>query len=362
MECEGLRFFIYRDPRRAEGDSASDVLRFKRRSFSQHVLSDRQNAEENEDRRQCFSQISPTPPTDNGIGHAEPDEKEIKKRGRRAAPASVPDEFFGVYCLISRSPNKYFKNRCYIGYTVDPNRRIRQHNAGKQFGGASRTDHRGPWDMVCIIHGFPNSVSALRFEWAWQNPDKSRRLRSLSLKKKQKESAFAFRFRIACHMLNSDPWRRLSLTFRWLLPSSEIAFPPELPLSPHMSVARGLVEKTSTLVPQLPEQYIYIRKCAICSQTISKISELVRCTAQQQSCGSHFHMRCLSKTVLAASNELHAQLFPISGKCPKCDATFIWGDLIRDQRLLLSIDKAKPIFINEEHAVSKVPAGKLLKI
>ncbi|VDM39477.1 unnamed protein product [Toxocara canis] len=318
MECEGLRFFIYRDPRRAEGDSASDVLRFKRRSFSQHVLSDRQNAEENEDRRQCFSQISPTPPTDN--------------------------------------------NRCYIGYTVDPNRRIRQHNAGKQFGGAGRTDHRGPWDMVCIIHGFPNSVSALRFEWAWQNPDKSRRLRSLSLRKKQKESAFAFRFRIACHMLNSDPWRRLSLTFRWLLPSSEIAFPPELPLSPHMSVARGLVEKTSTLVPQLPEQYIYIRKCAICSQTISKISELVRCTAQQQSCGSHFHMRCLSKTVLAASNELHAQLFPISGKCPKCDATFIWGDLIRDQRLLLSIDKAKPIFINEEHAVSKVPAGKLLKI
>ena len=72
--------------------------------------------------------------------------------------------------------------------------------------------------MVCIIHGFPNSVSALRFEWAWQNPEKSRRLRALNLKKDRKESAFAFRLRIACHMLNCEPWRRIALTFRWLLP------------------------------------------------------------------------------------------------------------------------------------------------
>ena len=74
-------------------------------------------------------------------------------------------------------------------------------------------------DMVCIIHGFPNSISALRFEWAWQNPEKSRRLKAIALgKKERKESPFAFKIRIACHMLNSDPWRRLALTWRWLLP------------------------------------------------------------------------------------------------------------------------------------------------
>lgn len=41
---------------------------------------------------------------------------------------------------------------------------------------------------------------------------------TFEFKEKTNETAFEFRLRIACHMLNSDPWRRLSLTFRWLLP------------------------------------------------------------------------------------------------------------------------------------------------
>jgi predicted GIY-YIG superfamily endonuclease len=52
-------------------------------------------------------------------------------------------------------------NQTYIGATVDPDRRLQQHN-GVKSGGARATKGKS-WERRVLVQGFPTQVAALKF-------------------------------------------------------------------------------------------------------------------------------------------------------------------------------------------------------
>jgi predicted GIY-YIG superfamily endonuclease len=137
---------------------------------------------------------------------------DMEKEGKRPA-VEKPEKSHTYFCYLLRSHHQVHKGSTYIGFTTHPLRRIRQHN-GLIANGAFKTRNKRPWEMVVNVYGFPNKVSALQFEWAWQNPKKSRLLRVASV------SAFKTgvigRLQTLYVMLSLQPWSQLLLTVHFV--------------------------------------------------------------------------------------------------------------------------------------------------
>ena len=96
------------------------------------------------------------------------------------------------YCYLLKSGNK-----TYVGATIDPDRRLRQHN-GELSGGAKAT--RGYlWERVCLVGPFETEHDGLSFEYHWKHKSKKfkgtpieRRMKALELMIKDTELCVEF--------------------------------------------------------------------------------------------------------------------------------------------------------------------------
>eukprot|EP00095_Tigriopus_kingsejongensis_P005226 maker-scaffold585_size130225-snap-gene-0.21 protein:Tk05226 transcript:maker-scaffold585_size130225-snap-gene-0.21-mRNA-1 annotation:"structure-specific endonuclease slx1" len=237
----------------------------------------------------------------------------------------VQGDFFGVYLLQTQNP--IFKGRVYVGFTVDPQRRLKQHNGGRDKGGACRTSQKGPWDMILVVHGFPNMISALRFEWAWQHPKRSRRLRHIPAKK-AREKTLDFHLRLVGEMLKTGPWDRLALTIQWIKPSLQV----DLEAPNHMPIRSGLitVAKKKSKAEEADEPLESLI-CSICieptrSGSSSDQDDQVQCLSDR--CGATFHLFCMARH-FRGQPENQGKFLPLRGTCPICEISHFWADLVR---------------------------------
>ena len=76
-----------------------------------------------------------------------------------------------VYILVNNSLN--YKDHSYIGFTTNPQRRIRQHNKEIKGGAKATTNKDSEWEFALLINGFKDKINALSCEWKLKHPEKN---------------------------------------------------------------------------------------------------------------------------------------------------------------------------------------------
>ena len=101
-----------------------------------------------------------------------------------------PTKQYFCYCLKST-----VSNRTYVGASVNPEHRLKQHN-GILCGGAKYTKTNRPWELKIVVSGFSTWKEALQFEWRWKKTRVSRK----------GISAFERREKCLNILLSKQPW------------------------------------------------------------------------------------------------------------------------------------------------------------
>ncbi|KAF1962469.1 structure-specific endonuclease subunit SLX1 [Byssothecium circinans] len=291
--------------------------------------------------------------------------------------------FYCCYLLRSKNRKSY-----YIGSTPNPARRLGQHN-GSSKGGAKRTSMQGkrPWEMTCIVTGFPSKYAALQFEWAWQNTHATRHIerdvrdaRAEELQKKKKDGeatgrrikrppmSLQARLKNLHYLLGVKSFERWPLSVRFFAADVFAAWekntakmtpklrssisvqltPAELP-TPATDTVTELQHqfKIPDVIRDIPVAYedakAHVEKaknlleehgstsCGICKSRIDA-SSTIALVCPSEGCRTVTHMRCLSTRFLAEEKN-HDSLIPLEGTCPGCKSPLQWTTLVKEMSL-----------------------------
>jgi structure-specific endonuclease subunit SLX1 len=289
--------------------------------------------------------------------------------------------FYCCYLLRSKNRKSY-----YIGSTPNPARRLGQHN-GSSKGGAKRTSMQGkrPWEMTCIVTGFPSNFAALQFEWAWQNTHatrhidkdvrdarveemhKGRKAASPGRRRKRPPMSLEARLKNLHHLLGAGSFRRWPLHLRFFAPDVYTQWerhiaklkttlrksvtiqltPAEIPklasdvsneLQTHFipEVIRAIPVAYEDCKPHVEKSRHMFedarqRACSVCKkEATTSRSLLLVCPIE--SCQAVSHLTCLSHQFLEEEND-HDALVPIEGRCPGCRNPVKWATMMKELSL-----------------------------
>lgn len=263
--------------------------------------------------------------------------------------------FSGCYLLQSMK-----RVRTYIGFTVNPTRRLRQHNGDIANGGAKRTSVNRPWVFVAIVHGFHSSSQALQFEWAWQNPGLCKYIRTHggengaavaaaataggnATAKRPKRNRFQFRtpaqqVAALALLLSVPPWKYSPLVVTvpgdrelWRKALGEKKLPDGVRVEFRSIEAMGKLEDYDfgSWVPE-PGRSL-VGECGICMRDTAGPRRGSLCVA----CGRCYHLHCLAEAGISkARGDSKGLIVPSEVQCSGCKRTMRWSEVVRFARVV----------------------------
>ncbi|KAH3682412.1 hypothetical protein WICPIJ_006622 [Wickerhamomyces pijperi] len=285
-----------------------------------------------------------------------PRSQSMRSKTKPEKPHIAP-KFYGVYLLRSIPKPGTF----YIGSTPDPVRRLRQHN-GELTSGAYRTKRKGcrPWDMIMLVHGFPNKIAALQFEHAWQHCYQTRHIdvsKRITTTKTGGRS-LAHKVGNVRLLLNAPFFKAMALKimcfdevvyntyvenkFR-VQGGDDSLFIEYVKMIPNkddgnLKDVEDFKEKYTTRNKALMEKFSKTlqhgeHECPYCDEMIDYINSdefpyISIC--YHNDCENICHLMCLYKqTVDPPSRTNEKQLIPQKVKCQKCSRVLLWAEVAK---------------------------------